>query len=144
MWFDLLFRSRSLDMAATSDSGRKKRTGKVFGSLERGLDKMINMLTPNRKRGLREGPRKIKVELGDAPLWFCSVLPNMSYTTPSSCASPLGPVQRNFDGSERPRPGPEPNPLHPAREKYRFHTERVNESVDLRLRSKCLQALIKT
>lgn len=55
-------RSRSLDMAATSDSGKKKRTGKVFGSLERGLDKMINMLTPNRKRGLREGPRKIKVQ----------------------------------------------------------------------------------
>ncbi|XP_075886653.1 maternal embryonic leucine zipper kinase [Nelusetta ayraudi] len=55
-------RSRSLDLAATSDSGKKKRTGKVFGSLERGLDKMINMLTPNRKRGLREGPRKIKVQ----------------------------------------------------------------------------------
>lgn len=35
----------------------------MFGSLERGLDKMINMLTPNRKRGLREGPRKIKVDL---------------------------------------------------------------------------------
>lgn len=74
---DLLLRSRSLDMAATSDSGKKKRTGKVFGSLERGLDKMINMLTPNRKRGLREGPRKIKVDLSDAPPRFCSVLPRM-------------------------------------------------------------------
>lgn len=71
-------------------------------------------------------------------------LPTCPTQLPSSCASPLGPVQRNSDGSERPRPGPEPNPLHPAREKYRFHTERVNESVDLRLRSKYLQALIKT
>lgn len=75
VWLDLLLRSRSLDMAATTDSGKKKRTGKVFGSLERGLDKMINMLTPNRKRGLREGPRKIKVDLSDAPPGFCSVLP---------------------------------------------------------------------
>lgn len=65
-------------MAATSDSGKKKRTGKVFGSLERGLDKMINMLTPNRKRGLREGPRKIKVGLGDAPPGSCSAPPKIS------------------------------------------------------------------
>ncbi|XP_034543699.1 maternal embryonic leucine zipper kinase isoform X2 [Notolabrus celidotus] len=55
-------RSRSLDMAVTEDSGRKKRGGKVFGSLERGLDKMITMLTPNKKRALRDGPRKIKVQ----------------------------------------------------------------------------------
>ncbi|XP_041640238.1 maternal embryonic leucine zipper kinase [Cheilinus undulatus] len=55
-------RSRSLDMAVTGDSGKKKRGGKVFGSLERGLDKMITMLTPSKKRGLRDGPRKIKVQ----------------------------------------------------------------------------------
>ncbi|KAM8842509.1 maternal embryonic leucine zipper kinase isoform 1-T1 [Synchiropus picturatus] len=54
-------RSRSLDMAGT-DSGKKKRGGKVFGSLERGLDKMITMLTPNKKRALQDGPRKIKAQ----------------------------------------------------------------------------------
>ncbi|XP_058497504.1 maternal embryonic leucine zipper kinase [Solea solea] len=52
-------RSRSLDMA---DSGKKKRGGKVFGSLERGLDKVITMLTPSKKRGVRDGPRKIKAQ----------------------------------------------------------------------------------
>lgn len=56
-------RSRSLDMAGTGgDSGKKRRAGKVFGSLERGLDKMITMLTPSKKRGVRDGPRKIKVQ----------------------------------------------------------------------------------
>ncbi|KAM9770446.1 maternal embryonic leucine zipper kinase isoform 1-T2 [Menidia menidia] len=55
-------RSRSLDMAVTGDSGKKKRGGKVFGSLERGLDKMINMLTPSKKRAVRDGPRKIKAQ----------------------------------------------------------------------------------
>ncbi|XP_061762902.1 maternal embryonic leucine zipper kinase isoform X1 [Nerophis ophidion] len=54
-------RSRSLDMAA-SDSGKKKRAGRVFGSLERGLDKVITMLTPGKKRALRDGPRKIKAQ----------------------------------------------------------------------------------
>uniref|UniRef100_A0A673C8A7 Maternal embryonic leucine zipper kinase n=1 Tax=Sphaeramia orbicularis TaxID=375764 RepID=A0A673C8A7_9TELE len=54
--------SRSLDMAGLEDSGKKKRAGKVFGSLERGLDKMITMLTPSKRRALRDGPRKIKVQ----------------------------------------------------------------------------------
>lgn len=53
-------RSRSLDMAVTGDSGKKKRGGKVFGSLERGLDKMITMLTPSKRRA--DGPRKIKAQ----------------------------------------------------------------------------------
>lgn len=57
----LLYRSRSLDMAVTEDSGKKKRGGKMFGSLERGLDKVITMLTPSKRRALRDGPRKIKV-----------------------------------------------------------------------------------
>ncbi|XP_032398550.1 LOW QUALITY PROTEIN: maternal embryonic leucine zipper kinase [Etheostoma spectabile] len=55
-------RSRSLDMAVTGDSEKKKRGGKVFGSLERGLDKMITLLTPSKKRALRVGPRKIKAQ----------------------------------------------------------------------------------
>ncbi|XP_037621832.1 maternal embryonic leucine zipper kinase isoform X1 [Sebastes umbrosus] len=56
-------RSRSLDMAVTEDSGgKKKKGGKVFGSLERGLDKMITMLTPSKRRALRDGPRKIKAQ----------------------------------------------------------------------------------
>lgn len=59
---NVLSRSRSLDMAVTGDSGKKKRGGKVFGSLERGLDKMINMLTPSKKRAQRDGPRKIRVQ----------------------------------------------------------------------------------
>ncbi|XP_054460386.1 maternal embryonic leucine zipper kinase [Anoplopoma fimbria] len=55
-------RSRSLDMAVTGDSGKKKKAGKVFGSLERGLDKMITMLTPSKRRAVRDGPRKIKAQ----------------------------------------------------------------------------------
>uniref|UniRef100_A0A8D3BUZ4 Maternal embryonic leucine zipper kinase n=1 Tax=Scophthalmus maximus TaxID=52904 RepID=A0A8D3BUZ4_SCOMX len=55
-------RSRSLDLAVTGDSGKKKRGGKMFGSLERGLDKVITMLTPSKRRALRDGPRKIKAQ----------------------------------------------------------------------------------
>uniref|UniRef100_A0A3Q3WBX2 non-specific serine/threonine protein kinase n=1 Tax=Mola mola TaxID=94237 RepID=A0A3Q3WBX2_MOLML len=56
-------RSRSLDMTVmTGDSGKKKRGGKMFGSLERGLDKVITMLTPSKRRALRDGPRKIKAQ----------------------------------------------------------------------------------
>ncbi|XP_026160313.1 maternal embryonic leucine zipper kinase [Mastacembelus armatus] len=55
-------RSRSLDMAVKGDSGKKKRSGKMFGSLERGLDKVITMLTPSKRRALRDGPRKIKAQ----------------------------------------------------------------------------------
>uniref|UniRef100_A0AAY5L163 Maternal embryonic leucine zipper kinase n=1 Tax=Esox lucius TaxID=8010 RepID=A0AAY5L163_ESOLU len=57
-------RSRSLDMAgaAGADSGPKRRGGKVFGSLERGLDKVITLLTPGRRRGGRDGPRRIKAQ----------------------------------------------------------------------------------
>uniref|UniRef100_A0AAR2KUI3 Maternal embryonic leucine zipper kinase n=1 Tax=Pygocentrus nattereri TaxID=42514 RepID=A0AAR2KUI3_PYGNA len=59
--FPMLLRSRSLDMAGCQlDSGQKRKAGKVFGSLERGLDKVITMLTPSKKRGLRDGPRRIK------------------------------------------------------------------------------------
>uniref|UniRef100_A0A3P8XR28 Maternal embryonic leucine zipper kinase n=1 Tax=Esox lucius TaxID=8010 RepID=A0A3P8XR28_ESOLU len=56
--------SRSLDMAgaAGADSGPKRRGGKVFGSLERGLDKVITLLTPGRRRGGRDGPRRIKAQ----------------------------------------------------------------------------------
>ncbi|RVE76412.1 hypothetical protein OJAV_G00007290 [Oryzias javanicus] len=55
-------RSRSLDMAVTGESGKKKRAGKMFGSLERGLDKVITMLTPSKRKALRDGPRKIKAQ----------------------------------------------------------------------------------
>uniref|UniRef100_A0A8C2BBF8 Maternal embryonic leucine zipper kinase n=1 Tax=Cyprinus carpio TaxID=7962 RepID=A0A8C2BBF8_CYPCA len=41
------------------DSGQKRKGGKVFGSLERGLDKVITMLTPSKKRGPRDGPHCI-------------------------------------------------------------------------------------
>ncbi|XP_052359467.1 maternal embryonic leucine zipper kinase isoform X5 [Oncorhynchus keta] len=57
-------RSRSLDVAGASrgDSSQKRRGGKVFGSLERGLDKVITLLTPSKRRGLRDRPRRIKAQ----------------------------------------------------------------------------------
>ncbi|KAI5087707.1 maternal embryonic leucine zipper kinase, partial [Silurus meridionalis] len=56
-------RSRSLDMAGCQgDSGQKRKAGKVFGSLERGLDKVITMLTPSKRKGPRDAPRKIKAQ----------------------------------------------------------------------------------
>ncbi|MFT7807419.1 maternal embryonic leucine zipper kinase [Arapaima gigas] len=56
-------RSRSLDMATPqTDSGQKRKGGRVFGSLERGLDKVITMLTPSKRKGLRDAPRRIKAQ----------------------------------------------------------------------------------
>lgn len=49
---------------ALVDSSQKKRKAKIFGSLERGLDKVITMLTPSKKkRCTRHCPRKLKVRL---------------------------------------------------------------------------------
>ncbi|NXN70002.1 MELK kinase, partial [Himantopus himantopus] len=49
-----------LDRAHRSSS-QKKRKAKIFGSLERGLDKVITMLTPSKKkRSTRDCPRKLK------------------------------------------------------------------------------------
>uniref|UniRef100_A0A4W3HNL4 Maternal embryonic leucine zipper kinase n=1 Tax=Callorhinchus milii TaxID=7868 RepID=A0A4W3HNL4_CALMI len=62
----VLYRTRSLDMdlnQANGGSSQKKKGTKMFGSLERGLDKMITMLTPNKlKKPWKEGPRKIKAQ----------------------------------------------------------------------------------
>ncbi|XP_051875066.1 maternal embryonic leucine zipper kinase isoform X2 [Pristis pectinata] len=59
-------RTRSLDMElhqGNGESSQKKKGGKMFGSLERGLDKMITMLTPSkRKRPFKDGPRRIKAQ----------------------------------------------------------------------------------
>jgi len=45
-------------------SSQKKRKAKIFGSLERGLDKVKTMLTPRKKkRSTRDRPRKLKVWL---------------------------------------------------------------------------------
>lgn len=47
---------------ATGESSQKKKGAKMFGSLERGLDKVITMLTPGkRKKPFRDEPRRIKV-----------------------------------------------------------------------------------
>ncbi|XP_051499476.1 maternal embryonic leucine zipper kinase isoform X2 [Apus apus] len=56
------FHSVDLDLnLAHVDSSQKKRKAKIFGSLERGLDKVITMLTPSKKkRYAREQPRKLK------------------------------------------------------------------------------------
>ncbi|XP_053555991.1 maternal embryonic leucine zipper kinase [Bombina bombina] len=57
-------RCRSVDLdlnQAHIDSAQKKKGTKVFGSLERGLDKMITMLTPSKRKGYtRDGPRKLR------------------------------------------------------------------------------------
>ncbi|KAM9329116.1 maternal embryonic leucine zipper kinase [Gastrophryne carolinensis] len=57
-------RCRSVDLdlnQAHLDSAQKKKGAKVFGSLERGLDKVITMLTPNKRKGCsRDGPRKLR------------------------------------------------------------------------------------
>ncbi|XP_032873763.1 maternal embryonic leucine zipper kinase [Amblyraja radiata] len=59
-------RTRSLDMdlyQATGESSQKKKGAKMFGSLERGLDKVITMLTPGkRKKPFRDEPRRIKAQ----------------------------------------------------------------------------------
>ncbi|XP_062925290.1 maternal embryonic leucine zipper kinase isoform X1 [Mobula hypostoma] len=59
-------RTRSLDLNLYQNDGessQKKKGTKMFGSLERGLDKMITMLTPSkRKRPFKDGPRKIKAQ----------------------------------------------------------------------------------
>lgn len=90
----------------------------MFGSLERGLDKMINMLTPSKRRALRDGPRKIKVCRSHTPRYLFSVQRNILYTAFLFLFFfLLGTVQRYSDQSDQPRPGPEPDPLHPAREK---------------------------
>ncbi|KAM6304109.1 maternal embryonic leucine zipper kinase isoform 2-T2 [Podargus strigoides] len=57
-------RCHSVDLdlnLAHVDSSQKKRKAKIFGSLERGLDKVITMLTPSKKkRSARDCPRKLK------------------------------------------------------------------------------------
>ncbi|KAM8792622.1 maternal embryonic leucine zipper kinase [Eudromia elegans] len=43
------------------DSSQKKKRAKMFGSLEKGLDKVITMLTPSKKKkSSTDGPRKLK------------------------------------------------------------------------------------
>ncbi|CAJ0965667.1 unnamed protein product [Ranitomeya imitator] len=57
-------RCRSVDLdlnQAHLDGAQKKKGTKVFGSLERGLDKVITMLTPSKRKGyVRDGPRKLR------------------------------------------------------------------------------------
>ncbi|XP_063770713.1 maternal embryonic leucine zipper kinase isoform X2 [Pseudophryne corroboree] len=57
-------RCRSVDLdlnQAHLDSAQKKKGTKVFGSLERGLDKVITMLTPSKRKGFaKDGPRKLR------------------------------------------------------------------------------------
>uniref|UniRef100_A0A8B9J027 Maternal embryonic leucine zipper kinase n=1 Tax=Amazona collaria TaxID=241587 RepID=A0A8B9J027_9PSIT len=57
-----LCHSVELDMGPTHvGSSQKKRKTKIFGSLERSLDKVITMLTPSKKKGsARDRPRKLK------------------------------------------------------------------------------------
>uniref|UniRef100_A0A5F8G9F6 non-specific serine/threonine protein kinase n=1 Tax=Monodelphis domestica TaxID=13616 RepID=A0A5F8G9F6_MONDO len=53
-------RSVELDLNQVHRDSPQRRKG-MFGSLERGLDKMITMLTPNKKKGsTRDGPRRLR------------------------------------------------------------------------------------
>lgn len=99
----------------------------MFGSLERGLDKVITMLTPSKRRALRDGPRKIKVCRSHTPCHLFLCRTRVLHTSHHFCVCllPLGAIQRYSDQSDQPRPGPQPDPLHPPGEKRRFHTERV-------------------
>uniref|UniRef100_A0A671K9N0 Maternal embryonic leucine zipper kinase n=1 Tax=Sinocyclocheilus anshuiensis TaxID=1608454 RepID=A0A671K9N0_9TELE len=90
-------RSRSLDLAGCQvDSGQKRKGGKVFGSLERGLDKVITMLTPSKKRGPRDGPRKIKVSFVSF-LHLCLVFKIVFYTLKCHTQSDFGKVTMQFE-----------------------------------------------
>ncbi|XP_074056534.1 maternal embryonic leucine zipper kinase isoform X5 [Macrotis lagotis] len=57
-------RSVELDLnQAHRDSPPKRKGTKMFGSFERGLDKVITMLTPNKKKGsARDGPRRLRAQ----------------------------------------------------------------------------------
>lgn len=89
----------------------------MFGSLERGLDKVITMLTPSKRRALRDGPRKIKVYtfLVTGSVSHVKLLAHREKHFYLSL--PPGTVQCYSDQPDQPRPGPEPDPLHPAGEK---------------------------
>jgi len=61
----LAFRCRSVDDALHTAhieplTPSKQKKNKMFGSFERGLDKMKNMLTPGKKGSHTSAPRKIK------------------------------------------------------------------------------------
>lgn len=61
--FFLRCRSVELDLnqAHVEDTPKRKGT-KVFGSLERGLDKVITVLTRSKRKGsAKDGPRRLKV-----------------------------------------------------------------------------------
>ncbi|KAJ6652902.1 hypothetical protein lerEdw1_010513 [Lerista edwardsae] len=55
-------RSVEVDLnQAHLEIGQKRKGAKMFGSLERGLDKVITMLTPSKRKGsTKEGPRKLR------------------------------------------------------------------------------------
>ena len=38
----------------------------VFGSIERGMDRLITMLTPKKRHGSQDVPRKVKVSSGQS------------------------------------------------------------------------------
>lgn len=80
----------------------------MFGSLERGLDKVISMLTPNKRRALRDGPRKIKVHESHPPYLFYPtelVVHITAFLLLSFFFFLLGTVQCDTDQSDQPRPG---------------------------------------
>lgn len=61
--FFLRCRSVELDLNQAHVEDTPKRKGiKVFGSLERGLDKVITVLTRSKRKGsAKDGPRRLKV-----------------------------------------------------------------------------------
>ena len=62
------------------DSSQKKRKAKLLGGLERGLEKVITVLPPGKKKQFsRRGPRKLKVCLLEQYLMGVIALGNIQY-----------------------------------------------------------------
>lgn len=60
------------------ESGQKRKGAKMFGSFERGLDKVITMLTPGKRKGsAKEGPRKLRVGCSYIKRFFFSPMANV-------------------------------------------------------------------
>lgn len=59
-----------LNQAHVEDTPKRKGT-KVFGSLERGLDKVITVLTRSKKKGsAKDEPRRLKVSGLEILVWI--------------------------------------------------------------------------
>lgn len=72
VFFPLRCRSVELNLNQVHVEETPKRKGtKVFGSLEKGLDKVITVLTRSKRKGsVRDGPRRLKVGGCNSLVWI--------------------------------------------------------------------------